>query len=317
MGGNRVKTKRKNLLVYLILVLGVCGVLMVVWNTLRVKQRLEAPVELSVIVRWQSSEEWENLRRGIELAARDYNIDVVYINLTQANDGQEQKNLIEREKGLSTQAILLSAADAQALSQTVSETKKSIPVICFESGVSGETGTICISADNQGMGQALGGLLLEQGTSTGTVLLLGGEVQCQSIQQRKAGVLDALEGTQLEVVELKEGQEIQWSAYDAVLALDAQHLEQAAQKLASSSKSQTLLYGIGGNNRIAYSMEHDIIQGIVAQNEVGMGYLGAKQAADVVRSGEVSQPSEIEYRVITKQTMYERENEQLLFPFGL
>lgn len=302
---------------FLMLAVVVCGILLSVWNTLREKQRLEDPVELSVIVRWQSSVEWENLRRGIELAARDNNIDVMYINLTQANDAQEQETLMEREKGLDTQAILLCAADAQGLSQTVTEMKKSIPVICFESGVEDAAGTACITADNEGIGWALGELLLEQGTHTGTVLLLGGDLQCQSIQQRKAGVLAALEDTQLDVVELEKGQEIQWSDYDAVLALDTQHLEQAAEQLSDETKPQTLLYGIGGNNRIAYCMEHDIIQGIVAQNEVGMGYLGAKQAADTVRYGKVTELPDIEYRVITKRTMYERENEQLLFPFGL
>ena len=76
------------------------------------------------------------------------------------------------------------------------------------------------------------------------------------------------------------------------------------------------LFGIGANNKIAYYMEQDVIYGIIAQNEVEMGYVGVKQAAEAVRNGEQSTLPEVEFRVITKETMYEKENERLLFPFG-
>ena len=124
-----MQTKRKDSGGYLALAVVVCGVLLVAWGNLRRKQRLSEPVELSVIVRWQSSEVWENIRRGIELAAQDYNMDVMYITLTDGNSVQEQETMIDRETQLDTQAILLAAADQEALCQTVEETQKTIPVI--------------------------------------------------------------------------------------------------------------------------------------------------------------------------------------------
>ena len=127
-----MQTKRKYSWGYLVLAVVVCGVLLVSWGNLRRKQRLSEPVELSVIVRWQSSEVWENIRRGIELAAQDYNLDVMYITLTDENSVQEQMAMIDRETQLDTQAILLSTADQEALCQVVEETEKEIPVICFE-----------------------------------------------------------------------------------------------------------------------------------------------------------------------------------------
>lgn len=100
-----MQTKRKYSWGYLALAVVVCGVLLVSWGNLRRKQRLSEPVELSVIVRWQSSEVWENIRRGIELAAQDYNLDVMYITLTDENSVQEQETMIDRETQLDTQAI--------------------------------------------------------------------------------------------------------------------------------------------------------------------------------------------------------------------
>ena len=312
-----MQTKRKYSWGYLALAVVVCGVLLVSWGNLRNKQRLSEPVELSVIVRWQSSEVWENIRRGIELAAQDFNLDVMYITLTEGNGVQEQQTMIDRETQMDTQAILLSAADQEALCQVVEETRKEIPVICFESGMVCPEDVVCISADNYAMGQELGKLLLSQGVEQGRVLLVGADSPCQSIQDRKAGVLSVLEDYPISTTVCsgaKEGTEL--TEYDAVLALDTQPLEDAAQCL-EHRPQEVVLLGIGGNNRIAYHMEHNIIQGIVAQNEVGMGYLAAKQAADAVRTRASQEAPGIEYRVITKETMYERENEQLLFPFGL
>ena len=312
-----MQTKRKYSWGYLALAVVVCGVLLVSWGNLRRKQRLSEPVELSVIVRWQSSEVWENIRRGIELAAQDYNLDVMYITLTDENSVQEQETMIGRETQLDTQAILLAAADQEALCQTVEETQKKIPVICFESGTVCPGDVMCISADNYAMGQELGKLLLTQGVEQGQVLLVGADSPCQSIQDRKAGVLSVLEDYPISTTVCSElGEESELTEYDAVLALDTQPLEDAAQRL-EGHPQEVVLLGIGGNNRIAYHMEHNVIQGIVAQNEVGMGYLAAKQAADAVRTRASQEAPGIEYRVITKETMYERENEQLLFPFGL
>lgn len=312
-----MQKRRKYSWGYLALAVVVCGVLLVSWGNLRNKQRLSQPVELSVIVRWQSSEVWDNIRRGIELAAQDYNLDVMYITLTQENSAKEQKAMIDRETQLDTQAILLSAADQEALCQVVEETRKEIPVICFESGTVCPANVTCISADNHAMGVELGNLLLAQGVKKGSVLLLGADSPCQSIQSREDGVLSVLERYPIDITTCSQLEEdTQLTDYDAVLALDTQPLEDAAQQL-DGHPQETVLLGIGGNNRIAYDMEHDIIQGIVAQNEVGMGYLAAKQAADAVRTGKAEELPGIEYRVITKETMYQRENEQLLFPFGL
>lgn len=302
---------------YLLLGVLVCGVLLVVWESLRSRQRQSEPVEVSVIVRWDSSEVWENIRRGIELAALDYNLDVMYITLTEGNSAREQQTMMERETQLDTQAILLCAAHQQDLCQSVEKTRAEIPVICFESGTACPGDVMCISADNYAMGRDLARLLLEQGVNQGKVLLLGADDGCQSIEQRKDGVLSVLKDYPVETTVDSDGSgETDLTAFDAVLALDTQPLENAARQLKEHPREVVLL-GIGGNNRIARHMEHDVIQGIVAQNEVGMGYLAAKQAADAVRTEASEQVPEIAYRVITKQTMYQRENEQLLFPFGI
>ena len=117
------------------------------------------PIELSVIVRGQSSEGLDNVRRGIELAARDYNIDVTFITLSEENNVEEQKALIAREVELNAQAILLSAADSQLLCSAVAEAEEEVPVICFESGLTCEDHAGYISADNYQMGEELGKLL--------------------------------------------------------------------------------------------------------------------------------------------------------------
>lgn len=142
----------KRIIHYIILVLTVLAILLCIWNILREQQLKDMPIELSVIVRGQSSEGLDNVRRGIELAARDYNIDVTFITLSEENNVEEQKALIAREIGLNAQAILLSAADSQLLCSAVAEAEQEVPVICFESGLTCEDHAGYISADNHQMG---------------------------------------------------------------------------------------------------------------------------------------------------------------------
>lgn len=311
-----IRKHKKEIISYIILVLVVLAFQLYVWNMLRVKRLEEMPVELSVIMRGQSSEGMDNIRRGIELAALDYNIDVTFITLSQENNVEEQKELIEREVGLNAQAILLSAADSQLLCSAVAKAEQKIPVICFESGLTCDDHAGYISADNYQMGEELGKLLLTSGIDRGNILVIGGGVNCQSIQERREGVLHTLEDTDITVSEqtsVQAGTEL--AGYDAVLALDAYHLESAACYLADENRDIPLL-GIGATNKIAYYMERGVIYGIIAQNEVEMGYIGAKQSAEAVRSGKQDILPEVEFRVITEETMFEKENERLLFPFG-
>lgn len=311
-----MRERGKGITNYIILVLMVLAILLCIWNILREKQLKDMPIELSVIVRGQSSEGLDNVRRGIELAARDYNIDVTFITLSEENNAEEQKALIARETGLNAQAILLSAVDSQLLCAAVAEAEQDIPVICFESGLTCEDHAGYISADNYEMGKELGKMLLNRGIDRGNVLIIGGDASCQSIQERRTGVLSILKDTGITVSEQESihiGTELR--QYDAVLALDTYHLEAGALRLAGAN-CDIPLFGIGANNKIAYYMEQDVICGIIAQNEVEMGYVGAKQAAEAVRNGKQSALPEVEFRVITKETMYEKENERLLFPFG-
>ena len=153
-----MKERGKGIINYIILVLTVLAILLCIWNILREKQLKDMPIELSVIVRGQSSEGLDNVRRGIELAARDYNIDVTFITLSEENNVEEQKALIAREVELNAQAILLSAADSQLLCSAVAEAEEEVPVICFESGLTCEDHAGYISADNYQMGEELGKL---------------------------------------------------------------------------------------------------------------------------------------------------------------
>lgn len=307
---------KKGLVNYMLLIVAVVAILLCIWNMLREKQLQDMPIELSVIVRSQSSEGLDYVRRGIELAARDYNIDVTFITLSEENNVEEQKKLIAREVGLNAQAILLSAADAQLLCSEVAEAEKEVPVICFESGLTCNDHAGYISADNNQMGEELGKLLLNRERDCRNVLVIGGKANCQSIKERRAGVLNVLEAagiTASEQASIHTGTDL--SQYDAVLALDTYHLETGALCLVGEN-CDIPLFGIGANNKIAYLMEQDVIFGIIAQNEVEMGYVGAKQAAEAVRNGRRGTLPEVEFRAITKESMYEKENERLLFPFG-
>ena len=72
-------------------------VLLCFWSILRQKQLREMPIKLSVIVRGQSSEDFDHVRRGIDLAARDYNLDVTLRNGRQSQLPEVEFRVITKD----------------------------------------------------------------------------------------------------------------------------------------------------------------------------------------------------------------------------
>src|SRR5687768_13938546 len=94
-----------------------------------------------------------NIHRGVDQAARDFNVDVLWNGPNEETDHTRQIQIVESMLTQHVDALAISATDERALAAPVERTiRAGIPVTIFDSGVNVEGYTSFIATDNYGAG---------------------------------------------------------------------------------------------------------------------------------------------------------------------
>ena len=216
----------------------------------------------------------------------------------------------------------------------------SVPVVTVETGIEGEMPKTeaHISADNYAMGQMLGEKILkdmEQEGKKETVAVIREYMERDSVKERYEGLMSALHAAGVETVacsrqkgnfnlSLYIGEVMR--EYRYITALDKYTTEEAAKAWdqylyefdrtvapVSADKRLVKVYGIGNTAQTVSDLDNGKIEAFVYQNEFNMGYNGIKALVEKQEKGYVAEEYDIMYKLVTRETLYESENERLLF----
>lgn len=285
---------------------------------------------ISVITSGRNSESLMIMKQGVDQAASELNIDVSFINLSQDNNMEEQKELIDREIKNGVDAIILSPVDYEEMAGTVEEAMKKVPIILIESTVDLDKTPPTIASDNYELGELLGEQMLEMGDMGKKVAIIKNNLECSSIEERYEGlmsVMNEVNNTYIfwsisndnevnyynEIKNLLESNDV-----DVVVTLSTNMLEYVAEvkkdpNIIANEKSAIKIYGTGSTSKIIAFLEEKTINATATQNEFNIGYLGVKAAVDKLEGKKVSN-STISSTIVNTDNMYSKENQRLLFP---
>ena len=98
-------------------------------------------------------------------------------------------------------------------------------------------------------------------------------------------------------------------AVDVMAALDNSTLEAAVDAVTNLNK-EIAVYGVGNSDQAVYALDNGICKALAYQDEFSMGYLGVLALLD-----EKEETKSPQYQIVTRETMYQSENEKMLFPF--
>lgn len=285
---------------------------------------------ISLITSGRNNESLMIMKQGVDQAASELNIDVSFINLSQDNNIDEQKELIDREIKNGADAIILSPVDYEKMANTVEEAMKKVPIILIESNVDLEKTPPTIWNDNYELGELLGEQMIEMGDMGKKVAIIKNNLECKSIADRYEGfmsVMNKINNTYLfweipnesqanyytEIKKLLESNDV-----DVVVTLSAGMLEYVAEvkkdsNIIDNEKSSIKVYGTGSTSKIISALEEKNINATATQNEFNIGYLGVKAAVDKLEGKKISN-STISSTIVNTDNMYSKENQRLLFP---
>lgn len=306
-------------------------VIIIIWTSYSMLNvgKSDEVYSVSVIVNDSNNERWISLRQGLGQAAKDYNIDLNFVSTGEFASAEEEMALIRREEENGAEGIIVRMVSGEEEPEKMAELSARLSVILLESDVNPEGVFAYAGPDNTGIGKAIADTLRQEigeeleGKKIG--ILCGNQKQL-CMQQRLQGLEEGLAEEAVDILWTLESLE-GWSkdggklAYmeqaDIVVALGNDETEMLADYWQSQENGmeEHLLYGVGCSQKAVYYLDKGIIKSLVVLNEFNMGYQSMEAMANQLRYHLTkAEDSQVEYLVVNRENLYEKDNQKVLFP---
>lgn len=275
---------------------------------------------------------WQVLGQGVYMAAKEFGEQVQTVGTVSESDIDGQIALLEKAIGEQPKAIVMAASDYDRLVPVAKKiTAAGISLITVDSGLNGGISASFIATNNYEAGRKAGDSVLKWVQKGAQIAIINSVKGASATMDRERGTRDRLkEAGGVYVMEQSYySNASEPKAYDIVMKLLQENPEISgivcmnepstvgaakAIKQLDVSSSVKLVGFDASTDEIAF-LEEGIIQAIVVQNPFNMGYLAIRTAVDASKGHKVEPLIDTGSEVITKQNMYTKENQKLLFPF--
>ena len=287
-------------------------------------QNKKALDKVSVILENAGDSQWSALKYGLKMAAEEEGIELAVVDVEEGLDAEAQKKVLEREIEDGADALIVQPVLDKNDQEVLKKIEKRVPVMLV--GYEAEKGETrydlpVIKEDNYEMGQALAEEMLKdfEGNIEEKIIgLLLASTDSNMLSSRECGFKDALEDKNANILELSldsllDREENTESKVDIVIALDDSNLTAIGEYLASSQPHGELLYGIGQSTEAIYYLDKGIAECVVVPDEFNVGYQSLSEVARKLdHYFENMKKQTVSYSVIRKETLFSKENQELL-----
>ena len=292
----------------------------------------EAPVEIVLkSTLGPMMDFWAVVDQGILEASKEFGLNVEISGPRSEKEINRQVNILESVIAKNPPLIILAASDYSLLVEPVEKAVRAgIPVITLDSGVDSDLPVSFIATDNIVAGHKAGEEMrrLLGSSSRRKIAIVSHIRETATAIDRERGVRSALEGEQIVGTWYCDAE--QEKAYlitmnlltiykdlAGIVALNeeaALGVARAIQEL--GVKDQVLAVGFDNALQELSYLEEGVLKALVVQRPYNMGYLSIKAASDYLRGEKVIPFQDTGSVLITKDNMFEREYQELLFPFS-
>ena len=287
-------------------------------------QNKKALDKVSVILENAGDSQWSALKYGLKMAAEEEGIELAVVDVEEGLDAEAQKKVFEREIEDGADALIVQPVLDKNDQEVLKKIEKRVPVMLV--GYEAEKGETrydlpVIKEDNYEMGQALAEEMLkdfEGNIEEKKIGLILASTDSNMLSSRECGFKDALEDKNANILELSldsllDREENTESKVDIVIALDDSNLTAIGEYLASSQPHGELLYGIGQSTEAIYYLDKGIAECVVVPDEFNVGYQSLSEVARKLdHYFENMKKQTVSYSVIRKETLFSKENQELL-----
>lgn len=289
----------------------------------------ETVLEISVITNEHDDTYWKNIRKGMDKASTEYNLDINFITLYDTNNvASQQKMFIQREIEDGADAIILSPVNDKILEEMFGDTEPEIPIICIKNTADDPLAAAGINSENEETAKRLvriaaKGVEIDENGINSPIYVLTGNLDYPEQKTRYNAVKSAF-GTLgyatedfhglTDLVEIFEPKLLSKDKC-TIIATNESNLNMIARLCEKYSGVENAeVYGIGADNNIIYYLQKELIQAVCIPDYYSMGYLSAIKCVEAVNKKETEKNIEVRTLIVFPDTIFN--NEDLLFPVG-
>lgn len=287
---------------------------------------------IPVIVSSTTHEYWQTVNQGAKKAGEELGVNVEFKGPATETDISAQVGIVEDAINQKAAAIVIAPGDAKALVPSVEKAVAAgIPVVTIDSGVDSDKPISYIATDNEAAAALAAKHMAELIGKKGKVAIVNFTAGNTTGMAREKGFKDEMKKyPDIEIVNtfysggdkaksLAITQDLLTSNPDIAGIFGTN--ESCAVGIAMAVKEKGMqdkvkVIGFDSSKDEIQFLEQGIMQAIVVQNPFKMGYLGVKNALEVVNGGTPEAKVDTGATLITKDNMDEPENQMLLYPFG-
>ena len=291
-----------------------------------IKEKKVEVYKVSVLVDTVDNIGWENFKLGMDRAGLAYNIDLSFVTLYDENSSGQQKELLQRELKNGTDGIIISAEREGSLDELLELVPSSIPVVVYGSQVTSPRVKGAVSPQWELMAQELGTQIIEDENLQKNISIVTVNENRKNIELMTESLTNKLKksGFTVTMIEISDYDDAQTlvnglisQGGNIVISPEVKTLNGLAKAVGDRGEKLPL-YGIGWNGDIWREIERGAIKATVATNGFMSGYIAVQTIANYYSSYDiVSEKVEfIEHRIITRETLYSKENQYIIFPIS-
>lgn len=276
---------------------------------------------VSVIVSNSGSDRWNAFKEGLDQGADEAGLYLNVVSASAFSRAEEEYGIIERELKNGADGIIVALCDTADSGGRLSELVPEDRIVLIGSDLDLEGGHALVRPDAQAIGESIARMILdEKETEEKTLGVLTGNQQTLAGRQKLEAFRKKIEEAGREIRFCAEtGTEFleeMKHAPDILAALDSDAMEAALDVLMDGGQAaDCILYGEGRSERAVYYLDRGRIRGMVVPDEYAMGYESAQLIQkQLEHAGSSTTQIETGFISVTKEKMYDKEAEKILFP---
>lgn len=256
------------------------------------------------------------LKQGMEQAASDFQTEIFFTGFEAKASLIEKQELLRQEVKNGSTGMILEPSSEEVLEGIIGET----PLVLVNNPF---LQLPVITADNKKLGERLGEEIQRENKEKRAVLIVHPMTLYEEEEENRVGLIQVLKQErmtydQLRVEEMAfESQlmtQIQQNDYFAIVCLGREVGEVVGKwKKNQATLASMQLYGFGFSNLLLNLVDQEIFQGLGVSNQFAVGYAAVSQLIAQIE-GEVPRIPSIASLVVTKENLFDPDNQKLLFP---
>lgn len=262
---------------------------------------------MSVILDEENDRNYTNLKRGMEHAAIEYQIDISFISLYNDYDSKQQIELIERELQADVEALVIYPVNQSSILKLLDDMVIEIPFVLLNDPLPGEQITSSVYHSDYQMGSILARNM--EADSDEVVYVYGEQHMQEDEQEFLDGISATLDHNINMITNIQSFQEL--ATNSKVIALNQDELSLLAKE---NEDKRILLYGKGTSLELLNYLEDGQIQGLCVTDDFLKGYESVRYARLAIENANIPFELELDSYYIGKEDLITKQFEKMLYP---